>query len=439
MFVNARWTVITLVLLAARLAVAEELPLKVVVATAKPEAVYRAGEQVDFQVRVLEGEKPVIGRTLKYRLSLDNFKTVATGTLTSAADAVVVSETLKEPGFLRCDVTLESEEKKITGVASAAVDPLEIKPSLPVPDDFDAFWKKRKEQLAAEPMRPKQAPTTAPADKVESFDVEINCPGSERPVRGYFAKPVNAKPGSLPIIITTHGAGVGSSQLQAAIGNSQRYNVLALDMNAHGIENGQPAEFYTALQKGELAGYHKSNPNDPDKIYFNGMFIRLMRAMEFMTAQPEWDGRTLIVSGSSQGAGQAIAAAGLDPRVTLVIGNVPAICDHTGSLVGRTNGWPNFLAKQGKDEADPKVVSTVRYFDAMNFGTRAKAEAVFLVGFIDGVTPPTSIYAMYNAYAGPKRIIHRPDMGHSGVGWTSMAPEAIKAHLEKQKAAAAKN
>ncbi len=35
----------------------------------------------------------------------------------------------------------------------------------------------------------------------------------------------------------------------------------------------------------------------------------MIRAIDFLTAQPEWDGRTVIVYGSSQGGFQALAAA----------------------------------------------------------------------------------------------------------------------------------
>ena len=34
------------------------------------------------------------------------------------------------------------------------------------------------------------------------------------------------------------------------------------------------------------------------------------------------------------------------------------------------------------------------------------------VGFIDGTCKPTTVYAVYNAFQGPKQIIDRPRMGH---------------------------
>ena len=48
--------------------------------------------------------------------------------------------------------------------------------------------------------------------------------------------------------------------------------------------------------------------------------------------------------------------------------------------------------------------STLAYFDGVNFAARATAEALFSVGLMDDICPPSTVYAAYNAYAGPKAI-----------------------------------
>ena len=102
------------------------------------------------------------------------------------------------------------------------------------------------------------------------------------------------------------------------------------------------------------------------------MFLRLVRAIDFLTAQPEWDGRTRHRPRQQPGRlRKSIVAAGLDPRVTFFAAGVPAVCDHTGVAVGRVNGWPQFLANPPA-EPDPKMLEAVRYYDAVNFATRAR-------------------------------------------------------------------
>jgi cephalosporin-C deacetylase-like acetyl esterase len=167
-------------------------------------------------------------------------------------------------------------------------------------------------------------------------------------------------------------------------------------------------------------------------VYFLGMFLRLVRAIDFLTAQPEWDGRVVIVHGSSQGGAQSLVAAGLDPRVTFFAAGVPAGCDHTGFKAGRINGWPKFIAT---GETPPlNVVEAVRYYDAVNFITRSKAAGIVTVGFIDTTCPPSSVYAAYNAIPGRKQIHMDVAAGHTS---TPRAVEAMRnaivAHVETKR------
>jgi cephalosporin-C deacetylase len=75
----------------------------------------------------------------------------------------------------------------------------------------------------------------------------------------------------------------------------------------------KPSHSLKALAEGELRDYRMRGSGDREQMYFKGMFLRVLRALDFLTVQPEWDGHTLIVYGSSQGGFQAFAAAGLDP------------------------------------------------------------------------------------------------------------------------------
>ena len=74
------------------------------------------------------------------------------------------------------------------------------------------------------------------------------------PVSGYFARPVGAKPKSLPIILTVHAAGVRDSNLRGTAGWAGK-GFLALDINAHGLPNGKPEDFYENLAKADLKDY----------------------------------------------------------------------------------------------------------------------------------------------------------------------------------------
>lgn len=385
------------------------------------EALYQSGETVTFMLRLTLDKQPVQDAEVQWALTKDGMPPVTSGKAKLVNGAATVTGKLDEPGFLQCRATFTSAEKRpYTGLGGAGVDPLKIKPSLPVPADFDGFWAAQKKLLAAVPFHPRLTPVKSQPAGVAAFDLQADSVGA--PVSGYFAKPEGAKPGSLPIILTVHGAGVRSSSLTGAAGWAKQ-GFLALDINAHGLPNGLPDKFYSDLAGGDLKDYRTRGRESRDTVYFRGMFLRLVRALDFLTAQPEWDGRTVVVYGASQGGYQAIVAAGLDARVTFFAAGVSAGCDHTGTAVGRINGWPKFIPSPSTEKPDPKVVEAVRYYDAMNFAARTKAGAVFSVGFIDTTCPPTSVYAAYNNVSGEKSIHTDPDAGHTS---TPKASEAMR-------------
>ena len=57
------------------------------------------------------------------------------------------------------------------------------------------------------------------------------------------------------------------------------------------------------------------------------------------------------------------------------------------------------------------------------------------VGFVDGVCPPTSVYATYNNLPGKKRMIIEPLMGHAAPPQIVAAfNKAIEEHVRTTKA-----
>ena len=135
-------------------------------------------------------------------------------------------------------------------------------------------------------------------------------------------------------------------------------------------------------------------------------------------------------AGGSQGAGQAVLAAGLDPRVSVILANEPALCDHTGHVAGRVLGWPQFFENVPLEKRTDAALHTVRLYDGVNFATHAKAQAIFTVGFIDNSVKPTTVYATFNAWAGPKQIIAVPDMAHEArPAITDIIAKAIRAPI----------
>jgi cephalosporin-C deacetylase-like acetyl esterase len=398
-------------------------------ATDRPDALYKAGETVTFTLEVTQDGKPLTSGKITGILSKDGVQPQPPQTLNVQDGKATIIGKLDEPGFL----LLRASSGKASAMAAAGYDPLQLKPSMPVPDDFDAFWAAQKAELAKVPMKSTLTPVASAAKSVEAFDVQVDCLGN--PVSGYLGRPKNAKPKSLPAILHVHGAGVRSANVGSTFWAANEGGMLSLDINAHGIPNGKPAEFYKALSEGELKGYPQFGNKDREQCYFKGMFLRLIRAIDFLAAQPEWDGKTLIVYGSSQGGFQAFAAAGLDERVTFICAGVPAGCDHTGSQANRVNGWPKIVPNDAEGKPDAAALQASRYFDCVNFATRAKCRgAAVTVGFIDTTCPPTSVYAAYNALTMTKSIHTDVLAGHTNTPAASkFMQQAALGHVRAMK------
>ena len=324
-----------------------------------------------------------------------------------------IESSLDKCGILRCTATFKqpSNGKNRTLTAGAAFDPLEIKPSAPVPEDFVSFWEKQKDILSKIPMNIKLTPVQkANAEGLEVFDVQADTFGGK--VSGYMAYPKGAKPKSLPAILTCHGAGVRSSNSSAPIYWAKN-GFIAMDFNAHGLPNGKPKEFYEDLRNGELKLYQNKHNDDRNKVFFRTLYMRLMRAIDVLCSQPQWDGKHLVVTGGSQGGGQTLAAAALDKRVSFAVAHIPAMCDHTGNRIGRTVGWPRVAPLDKDGNFDHKKAEESRYWDGMNMAAFIKCPTVITVGLRDTVCPPTTAYATYANLKCKKTIIPMPDTTHT--------------------------
>ena len=332
------------------------------------------------------------------------------------------------PNFITMEQTLDStcavsvEVHENNGKPSSIgylVAPEGFRSGYSEPSDLMQYWDNQRKLLKALPMQVKTANLEVPEwclGKYTCQDVEINCLGPS-PVRAYMAKPVNAKKKSLPIIILCRAAGVSGNwcrcQVDECVGNAAKGNgALSLDLNAHGMLNGQDDDYYRMLENGLLHNYFEHNAADRETYYFKGMYLRLMRAIEYMTRQPEWDGRRILVVGESQGGGQAVAAAGLDSRVSAIVLNVPAMQDLGGARAGRRSGWPQPIENH-QHLSQSQLDATLPYFDGSQLIRHSKAEIYCEIGLIDTTCPPSAIWSSLNAAPGKKTVNCVPYRTHA--------------------------
>ncbi len=292
----------------------------------------------------------------------------------------------------------------------AIVSPEEFEPGFEDPADFDTFWKKQLRALRKIKMRPILTPVEVPGKDGEKFlcyNLEINCIDGA-PVRGYLALPKESAKRSLPIVIFAHGAGnlreswTQSSVKKAVSLAKKGSGAIALDINAHGMLNGMTVDYYVNLQQ-ELKGYYNREVLSHEDFYFRTMFLRMVRALDYLCSRKEWDGKRVLVTGGSQGGAQSTALAGLDSRVTMMVVDVPAMWDVGGALKGRSSGWPKQLEKQGLNSS---AVDILPYYDGSNMLRRYHGGLVVNVGLIDMTCPPAAVWSAFNVCPSPSKEIH---------------------------------
>jgi cephalosporin-C deacetylase len=368
--------------------------------------IYRNGQKITVKAFA----ENLAGDTLHIKVFKNNNQLLNQKTIIIGKDSLMVYEgSFKEP----CSIIIETRSKGETASLGMLVEPEKLKPGAKCPKDFDAYWDNLKKSLNALPWDIKTAVILGTESDYgySCEDIEVNCLGP-KPVRGYFAKPEKAAPKTLPIVLLVHAAGVKGSWCRSEPGNALTYaklGTLCFDLNAHGMLNDQPENYYTDLENSELKTYWLQGLTSRDNLYFRGMYLRLLRTIDFLTQQPEWDGKRIMVIGESQGGGQALVAAGLDQRVSAVVAIVPAMCDWLASLSGRMGGWPQ---PYETDASKKEMLKALPYFDAANILKDSKAIIYTEIGLIDMVCPSTSVYTAINQANGQKIIYTVPYRPH---------------------------
>jgi len=265
----------------------------------------------------------------------------------------------------------------------AAVAPGRLGLSTARPPDFDAFWDAKLAAQAQVAINPSVTPIQSDIPGIEESVFTLDALGSK--VHGYVAKP--ARQGRFPAIIQLQYAGIYALDPHWA---AQRASDgwLVINVDAHDKLPSDPS--------GDVPkSYVAVGNTDREKSYFLDMYLRDSRALDYLLTRPDWDGKTIVLTGGSQGGQQSFALAGLRPeKITTVLVCVPAGADTNGDLHGRKSGFPNWPSD------NPEAMETALYFDPVNFASRIKAPVMAGLGFIDTVSPPAGIWTALNQIQG---------------------------------------
>lgn len=403
--------------------------------TDKNPLTYKCGERIVFTVEPvgLECKLPEGEYYLKWRRS-DDHGNVESGKEPFTGNPFVYHAMLEEPGFVRLSAyVVDKEEKRyvkkfvgdsLTPEGHRAMNEFEkskknvffdggaaVEPALlrcdSEPDDFDLFWVRQFDRLDKVPINAERVELESPDVKVKLYAIMVDCAGL-RPVTGYLSLPKAAECGSkFPCHLKTHGYNGGLEEHcpPRRVADDE----IVLNINAHGqklaafgaTESDLKALRWEVRSNGCTYGFDPKQNKDPETAYFNGMVLRVKRALQYLKTVEGWNGKDLIASGGSQGGLQTIWAAGCGEGVTCAESGVTWCCDM------RTNSARKEKEMAGDGWYVPWTES-MGYYDAVNWAKRIPLSCRTIItraGLGDYTCPPMGLMKLWNNIPGNKRIV----------------------------------
>lgn len=351
---------------------------------------YKTGEKMIYDLELREEGKKISCHTFSYTIERD-FEEKIEGTVDGRNGTITLETVMNKPGFAHviCRALDENGNRlddcdDFEGGTGAEVETLRT--STPKPERFSEFWENCRKELYSvdtETIGYKEVEKEEYPD-FNIYDVKIKCAGS-MPVSGYISAP--KKEGKYPAYVFYKGYGVVPAPI------SCKQDAIIFYINAHGIENGRPKEYYKKLAQTKLKNYGltKEQNEDPDKSYFKYMAIRAAQAARFLLTLPNYNGE-LILHGGSQGAFQATAASVLVPEVKLLDIYIPWLCDTNANSVGRLRSCA------------PEYSDGLAFYDLTNIASMIHCPVKLMAGLGDYTCPPTGVFSFYNAIPTKKEM-----------------------------------
>ena len=361
--------------------------------------IYLPGEKLGWTVTRSTG---AAGPTrFAYDITKNELEVLRSGTLDLSSGTATIEAVLDEPCMVFVELRPEGAspapggpQRRPYASVGAAVAPDRLQPSVPRPADFDEFWAYKLKAMRAIPLDPVLTPMASDVPGVEVSTVKVTALNSH--MQGYVVKP--QREGKFPALVTYQGAGVSALRPDGAAARAAE-GWLVVDVDSHDKVPNAPT--------GPASNYQTIGNTDREQSYFLNMYLRDTRAIDYIASRPDWDGKTIVILGTSLGGQQGIVTAALNPdRITALLVNEPSGGDTNGELHGRSAAYPNWPA------SDPKAMQAALYFDTINFASLIKAPTLISMGFIDTVVPPAGVWIALNQIPAPKEVVPMIEANH---------------------------
>jgi cephalosporin-C deacetylase len=253
---------------------------------------------------------------------------------------------------------------------------------------------------------------------VDTFDVLL-AGFDGQPVRAWLHVPAGAR-GPVPVVVRYIGYGGGRGLAhQVSPWVLAGYACLTMDTRGQGSAwtPGDTADAAPASGSGPAyPGFLTRGIGDPRDYYYRRVYTDAVLAVDAARSLPMVDPARVAVTGHSQGGGLSLAVSALADGLVGVLPDVPFLCDFPrAAQIADTEPYVEIVRYlRVHRDLTVRAFRTLAYFDCATLVRRSTAPAMFSVALMDQTCPPSTVYAAYNAYGGPKRIVEYPFNDHEG-------------------------
>ncbi|WP_342609620.1 acetylxylan esterase [Vibrio tritonius] len=374
---------------------------------------YQLNEKATVKVSLYHYGMQLETGTIHYSIGPDMLDADTQGEITlNQGIATINVGTMNKPGFR--DLRLEYKEgtRVVRHHLKVGFEPDKLTPYTTQPTDFLNYWQQAIDESKAIPLDVEK--TFVPQfsnNMIDCYLLKIQVYKTGQYVYGYLTVP--KKDGKYPLVFSPPGAGIKPMTPEKHLFYAEN-GMIRFDMEIHGIRPNLDKTTYKEVSRAFGTGnnsYLVNGLDDKDSYYMKKVYVSLFRVLDYLTTEPKWDGKNLIVQGASQGGGLALVTAGLDKRVTAVAVNHPALADMAGYKAGRAGGYPHLFTRfTGMDT--PEKLATLPYYDAVNFARLITVPVFMTWGYNDNTCPPTTSYIVYNTLTSDKEALITPITEH---------------------------
>jgi len=286
------------------------------------------------------------------------------------------------------------------------------------PADFDAFWQQTLADARLSPLNATFEAVDYGLAAFETFDVTFNGYGGQ-PIKGWLQLP-RQRSGRLPCVVEYIGYGGGRGfPTDWLLWSSAGFAHLVMDTRGQGSAwSAGHTPDPDPVGAPAYPGFLTRGLRSPEEHYYRRVYTDGVRAVEAVRAHPAVDAARVAVVGASQGGGITIAVAGLADGLAAALPDVPFLCDFRRAT-SMVDSHPYAEVRQylhtHRDAVD-QAFRTLDHLDGVHLAATATAASLWSVALMDDICPPSTVYAAYNAWAGPKQIVQYPYNGHEGGG-----------------------